>query len=156
MDKLMQLFIGTKLINAESMTRLEYNEMRGWTLPEDENGSDEGFLVEYLDGYISWSPKAVFEKAYKSNGEFSFGDAVLLMKLGKKVARKGWNGSGMFAYYVPAAKYKAQTSVMLDMAFDNNLIPYREYLALKTAQGDIATWSPSTSDALANDWLLVE
>lgn len=71
----MQKYIGTKVINAVPMTRLEYNQLRGWQLPEDENGADEGFLVEYVDGgkanhpgftgYISWSPKDVFERAYK-------------------------------------------------------------------------------------------
>jgi chromosome segregation ATPase len=36
------------------------------------------------------------------------------------------------------------------------LVPYRPYLALKTAQNDIATWNPSTSDCLAEDWFVVE
>jgi len=68
-------YIGTKMICAVAMTRLAYNELRGWTLPGDENGEDEGFLVEYLDGgkanvpgyagYVSWSPKEVFENAYR-------------------------------------------------------------------------------------------
>lgn len=67
-------YIGTKVIHAVAMTRAEYNELRGWVLPENENGDDEGYLVEYTDsgntnqdgfiGYISWSPKDVFEKAY--------------------------------------------------------------------------------------------
>lgn len=75
----MKQFIGTKIINAIAMTRLAYNELRGWELPADENGDDEGYLVEYLDGgqanhpdyagYISWSPKAVFEKAYVEIGD---------------------------------------------------------------------------------------
>lgn len=70
-----QRYIGTKMILAVAMTRLAYNELRGWKLPEDENGDDEGFLVEYLDGgksnvpgysgYVSWSPKDVFERAYR-------------------------------------------------------------------------------------------
>lgn len=69
-----QSFIGMKRINAEAMTRLAYNELRGWELPEDENGDDEGYLVEYVDspnqnvdgyeGYVSWSPKDVFDAAY--------------------------------------------------------------------------------------------
>lgn len=70
-------FIGTKVVHAKSMDRLAYNELRGWTLPADENGADEGYLVEYTDrvenpphvqgyeGYISWSPKEVFERAYR-------------------------------------------------------------------------------------------
>lgn len=69
------VYEGTKLVQAKPMNRLEYNQYRGWDLPADENGADEGFLVEYLDGgqanhpdhkgYISWSPKEVFERAYK-------------------------------------------------------------------------------------------
>lgn len=67
-------YVGTKVIHATPMNRLAYNELRGWTLPEDENGEDEGYLVEYtdsegqtgiFDGYISWSPKDVFERAYQ-------------------------------------------------------------------------------------------
>ncbi len=46
----MQRHIGVKLIDAREMTRQEYNDYRGWKLPEDENGDDTGFLVEYLDG----------------------------------------------------------------------------------------------------------
>ncbi len=70
----MENYIGLKLVKAEPMNRLDYNEFRGWKLPTDENGSDKGFLIEYLnggqantakyEGYISWSPEAVFENAY--------------------------------------------------------------------------------------------
>lgn len=68
-------YTGTKVVLGTPMNRLAYNQYRGWELPADENGDDEGYLVEYLDGgksnhpdhkgYISWSPKDVFEKAYK-------------------------------------------------------------------------------------------
>lgn len=70
----MKAYIGTKIIRAKPMTRKAYNDLRGWTVPEDENPADDGFLVEYLDGgspnvagydgYVSWSPRAPFEKAY--------------------------------------------------------------------------------------------
>jgi hypothetical protein len=70
----MNRYIGTKVINATPMTRADYNTYRGWVMPFNENGDDEGYLVEYLDGgkgndsrhagYISWSPKAQFEAAY--------------------------------------------------------------------------------------------
>jgi hypothetical protein len=78
-DKVMQRYIGTKVVNATPMTRQEYNDFRGWQLPADENGADEGYLVEYVDGgqanteafagYVSWSPKAVFERAYQAQPE---------------------------------------------------------------------------------------
>ncbi|MBW2636817.1 MAG: DUF2829 domain-containing protein, partial [Deltaproteobacteria bacterium] len=43
-------FIGTKVLKAKPMTKLEYCQLRGWDLPEDENGAQEGMLVEYEDG----------------------------------------------------------------------------------------------------------
>ena len=70
----MKKYIGTKHILAKPMNRQEYNDYREWELPSDEDGKDEGYLVEYLDSpnsnhpnhkcYISWSPKDVFERAY--------------------------------------------------------------------------------------------
>lgn len=56
------------------MTRGAYNQYRGWETPTDENPKDDGYLVEYQDGgkpncprhagYISWSPKDIFERTY--------------------------------------------------------------------------------------------
>jgi hypothetical protein len=70
----MKKYLGIKVVNAVPMNRADYNKLRGWTLPSDENGEDEGYLVEYRDGgpantsiykgYISWSPKEVFERSY--------------------------------------------------------------------------------------------
>lgn len=64
----MERYVGTKIIFANPMTRGEYNELRGWTIPPNENPADEGFLVKYEDGYISWSPKETFEAAYRKTG----------------------------------------------------------------------------------------
>lgn len=63
----MNLFIGTKMIEAKPMTREEYNIFRhGFFTPEgDEKPNDEGYKVKYDNNYISWSPKDVFDKAYK-------------------------------------------------------------------------------------------
>ena len=58
----MKQYIGTKIIQAEPMNRGEYNNYRGWQIPNNENPEDEGYLVKYEDGYESWSPKEVFEK----------------------------------------------------------------------------------------------
>lgn len=49
----MSLYIGTKLLTALPMNRAAYNSYRAWVLPTDENGADEGFLVEYVDGGAS-------------------------------------------------------------------------------------------------------
>ena len=162
----MNRYIGTKLIQAEPMTRQAYNDFRGWKLPADEGGADEGYLVEYMDGgkpntathagYVSWSPKEQFEGAYRKTSGLTFGLAIEALKFGKRVARAGWNGSGQFVYLVPAASYPAQTAIAKAYFGADAMVPYRAYLALKTAQGDVSTWAPSCSDALAEDWQIVE
>jgi hypothetical protein len=88
-------------------------------------------------------------------GKGNFGDAILAAKEGHRVSRSGWNGNGMFAYYVPANTYPAQTDIAMK-AFPDGKVPYRAYWALKTAQEDIATWSPSGSDSLAEDWCTLD
>lgn len=83
-----------------------------------------------------------------------FGQAIRAAKRGKKVSRSGWNGSGMYAYVVPAQSFPAVTDVAREEFGD--MVPYRAYWALKTAQGDVATWAPSGSDSLSEDWCIVE
>lgn len=75
----MKTYTGTKTVQATPMTRAAYNDYRGWDLPGNEDGTDEGYLVEYTDGgkandarhagYISWSPKAQFDAAYIDIGD---------------------------------------------------------------------------------------
>lgn len=96
-----------------------------------------------------------FQPAFDITINLTFGQAIEAAKQGKKIARQGWNGKGMFAYIVPAAFYPAQTSAAKQHFGENSLVPYRAYWALKTAQEDIATWTPSGSDTLAEDWLIL-
>lgn len=84
----MKPYIGTKIVNAKPMMLSEYHDFRGWGTPPDGNGADEGFLIEYTDGgkantsayagYVSWSPKDVFEKAYRQTDSMTFGDALIM------------------------------------------------------------------------------
>lgn len=71
-------FVGTKVIHAKPMSRGEYNQYRGWDMPDDENPIDPGYLVEYAgsDAYRSWSPKAVFEQSYEQINLFGEGHAI--------------------------------------------------------------------------------
>lgn len=66
-------YIGTKVVHAVAMTRQAYNDMRGWKLPVDECGDDNGYLVEDpkaqpnvkgFAGYVSWQPQGMFEVAH--------------------------------------------------------------------------------------------
>jgi hypothetical protein len=55
----MKTYIGTKVIKAEPQKR----------------GEVQGYRVVYPDGYESWSPKGVFEQAYR---ELSKAEKLLL------------------------------------------------------------------------------
>ena len=159
------LYIGTKMINAEPMTRAAYNVFRGWELPADENGDDEGYLVEYLDGgkpnttthagYVSWSPKEQFDNAYRKTSGMSFGLAVEAVKKGKKIARAGWNGKGMFLFLVPGSTFKVNRAPLLGIYPEGTEINYHAHIDMKTADGTIVPWLASQTDVLADDWIVV-
>lgn len=58
------LYVGTKIIKARPATNYEYADIKG--IPLEENTElHHGYLVEYPDGYVSWSPQHVFEEAYR-------------------------------------------------------------------------------------------
>ncbi len=52
----MEPYIGMKLIEAEPCP--------AWKDAGNHKTGDPGYRVQYPDGYISWSPKDVFERAY--------------------------------------------------------------------------------------------
>lgn len=87
----------------------------------------------------------------------NFGMAIAALKLGSKVMREGWNGKGMFLYYVPENKYPASRNTLntLSGLFEDNLVPYGAYIAMKTAQGNVIPWVASQSDVLAEDWVVI-
>lgn len=152
--------IGVKLINAFPMTRQAYNDFRGWQLPAGENGEDEGYLVEYLDGgkpntdrfdgYVSWSPKEVFEKAYRPVSGLSFGLAIEALKLGNKVARAGWNGKGMYLFIIQQNAWGFEC----DLDGVNGLVTL-PCICMKTADDKLVPWLASQTDVLAEDWQII-
>lgn len=160
------LYIGTKLINAQPMTRKAYNALRGWTVPADENPEDDGYLVEYLDGgkpntdlyagYVSWSPKEQFEKAYRKTSGLSFCLAVEALKQGKKVTRAGWNGKGMFLFLVPGSTFMVNRAPLLGIYPEGTEINYHAHIDMRTANGTIVPWSASQADVLTDDWSIVD
>jgi hypothetical protein len=165
----MKNYIGTKKISAKPMNRLDYNNYRGWDLPSDENGEDEGYIVEYLNGsdsnhpdhkgYISWSPKAQFEEAYRETTGLTFGLAVDTAKKGSKIARIGWNGKGMYVTIMPGYPdgIEANENTRIAHGLEKGaILKFRPYFQLFTAQRDVAMWAPSGSDALAEDWVIID
>ena len=144
----MQKYIGTKIIEAEPC--------KAWKDTKLHKAGEDGYKVRYPDGYESWSPKGVFEEAYRPTDCMSFGLAIEAMKKGKKVSRRGWNGKGMFLYYVPEGRYPARTDAAKSIAEEDGKVDYGAYIAMKTAQGNVVPWLASQTDMLADDWEVVK
>lgn len=166
----MNTYIGTKLIKARPMSRAEYNTYRGWELPADESGADAGMLVEYIDGgqanhrdhegYISWSPLDVFERAYRPVSGMTFGQAIEALKTGRRVARTGWNGKGMWLVLVPGTPMFATTEgspYHKAGVLATEILPHIDMWTVN-AEGRRAMlpgWLASQTDMLAEDWAIV-
>ena len=161
----MKYHIGTKVIKATPMTRLAYNCMRGWDMPLNENPDDEGYLVEYTDGgtpnvpgyegYVSWSPREQFDKAYRPCDKLTFGLAIESLKKGLKVARAGWNGKGMFLFVIQGSNDIAK---LHGYGFGEMVgePTFRDAIFMKTVDNQLVPWTASQTDCLAEDWEIVE
>lgn len=82
---------------------------------------------------------------------FHFGEAIRLIKQGKKVARKNWNGKGMYIFEVGINTFLTNAN-LTDL--ENPVI--NESIAMKTADGSVCIgWLASQADMLADDWQVV-
>ncbi|MEM9579078.1 MAG: DUF2829 domain-containing protein [Pseudomonadota bacterium] len=113
----------------------------------------EGYAVKYEDGYISWSPKEVFEAAYQPITAMNFGHALQALKDGHRVARAGWNGKGMWLRLIEPYDQGDQFSVTELPDMDGTLTAHPW---MKTADGKLVPWLCSLTDMMAEDWQIVE
>lgn len=161
----MDTFFGTKQIAAMPMNRAAYNAYRGWELPANENAMDEGYLVEYLDSpdsnhpnhanYISWSPKEVFDKAYRKTTGLTFGLAIEAMRLGHTVARSGWNGKNM-CIFLTKGRTVPNNRDRSFAHFDGDEVVLADHIDMRAADGAyVSGWLASQTDMLADDWTIV-
>lgn len=71
----MKNYIGTKQVKAEPCTLGEFIAKTGRNPYQNDNKihnvNEPGYLVEYKDGYLSWSPKDVFEETYRETEEMA-------------------------------------------------------------------------------------
>ena len=170
----MKTYYGTKALAAKPMTLGEYNSHRGWDIPENEDPNAPGYLVEYQDGgqpnhpnhegYISWSPKEVFEAAYQQTGTMSFGHALIALKAGERVARKGWNGKGMWIALTAGSSFQAKhakeghaAKIRASELNQDDYVDLLPHIDMRTASGEMCVgWLASQTDMLADDWGIVK
>lgn len=87
---------------------------------------------------------------------FSFGRAIEFLKVGKKVAREGWNGKGMFLFLVPGSTFTVNRPPLLGIYKEGTEIKYHAHVDMRTANGDIVPWLCSQTDLLSEDWILLD
>ena len=157
----MEKYLGVKLIEAEPYVKTGNTQDRLKFSSEFQ----EGYKVIYEDGYESWSPKDVFEKAYRRIDELTFGLAIEALKMGKLVARKGWNGKGMFVMkQIPAEigldiipKMQSVQQAAKDKIIKSGVtLKYQNQMLIIKPDGTADSWVPSSSDVLAEDWMIIE
>ncbi len=232
----MKQYIGTKIVKARPMTNRKAEELLERNLSDIE---EEGYLVEYEEGYKSWSPQKTFEATYKiaetpedrvlieqtnlvekqaklikfiqsegfdnlsksiqamllaqinimgsyihvlahrygdmlraSNNEaicgyngMPFSEALILIKYGFCVRRRGWNGSGLFVFRqkpttVPTDIIPKMSSLYDEakeqiLAVQDHINYTAQMLIFNTNTGRADSWVPSSADLFADDWDLV-
>ena len=115
----------------------------------------------------------------RSKGDFkmmNFRQAIKALKNGKKVARVGWNGKGMFLYMTTGSvvhldEMKPETANYLRSALSTifsaftvfckdkcmDEIEICPHIDMKTADNKLVIgWLASQTDILAEDWYVVE
>jgi len=147
-------------------------------------------LADYLicdaNGGIYPCKPDIFEQTYESAGItrprfMAFGEALEAVKRGSRIARKGWNGKGMFVFMRPAdelhvsfvaKQIKSLPQSVKDYYYrdcvDGNgneitdlpaedVVKFTAYLCMKAADGTIVNgWLASQTDMLSEDWEVVD
>ena len=150
----MKQYIGTKLIEAEPAYRVD-----GKVVALAENKVpcgykvERGYKVRYADGYESFSPKQVFEEAYRPTDGLSFGLAIEAAKKGMKIARVGWNGKNQYVELAERISYENAAHEVINAQHE---AIGNKALAFVGTSGVQLGWLASQADMLADDWRIVE
>ena len=110
----------------------------------------------------------------------AFGIALEAIKQGKRAAREGWNGKGMFIFMRPADelniefvvdKVKSLPQSVKDYYLqdiinekgeripveETDTVKFTAYLCMKAADGTIVNgWLASQTDMLSDDWVILD
>jgi hypothetical protein len=188
----------TQLINnnIRSLDSIPLSIVGTWSVGTDKKGFYVGiptlegtmkarnndFIIRGVNGeYYPCKPE-IFNKTYEKVMEtlLSFGEAIEALKNGKRVARLGWNGRGLFVFMQVPADIDVETVVPKMQSLpqsvkdefarrkklwakdwdvskeDTETIKYRNQLAMVYPDNTIYGWVASPSDILSDDWVIVD
>lgn len=145
---------------------------------------EDGYLYTESndDCYLKWMRKAEFEKVCGEPSEaaccaaedeprdcgcnegecygpvenMTFGAALEAVKNGLCVARKGWNGKGMYVFLADDVEFVTKADISEFHGAEDG-VEVSAVLVLRTAQGTLQPgWLATQSDMLAEDWQIVK
>ena len=83
----------------------------------------------------------------------NFGKAIDLLKEGKKVSSKGWNGKNQYIELATNISYKNADGEIINI---NHKTMGNKAIAFVGTSGVQIGWLASQSDMLSDDWELIE
>jgi hypothetical protein len=96
----------------------------------------------------------------------TFGDVIAALKEGKRAAREGWNGKGMFIYLNKGSRAEPMNAgdlcegIPFDGMFeqgDTGTVTRLPNINMRAATGSTVTgWLASQTDMLAEDWEILD
>lgn len=121
--------------------KIYYGTKRIVAWPEERNGTP-GYGVRYSDNYKSWSPKDVFEEAYRVTENMSFGHAYQAMLDGEKISNRTWDSKYLHHRYIY-------------FSTDHTLCGVKSVIKVNTFEGDHIIWTPDLYDLSQGEWYIV-
>lgn len=111
---------------------------------------DLGIVKGFLERYFV--VEGINDPLFFAAG-MTFGDAIQAAKMGKRIARKGWNGKGMYVFLVHGMDFHTDADLS---ELDDQDVEVLDCLVVRTATGAFCPgWLASQTDMLADDWYIV-
>ncbi len=90
-----------------------------------------------------------------------FGFALKALKEGKRVAREGWNGKGMFLYLVRGRRadkeYTVNEASRQPIEDNTGSVSFLSHIDMFTASKEVCVgWLASQTDMLSEDWVILD
>lgn len=105
---------------------------------------------------------------YIISQNMDFGEALKALKAGKKIARMGWNGKGMYLYLTTGHKVDSKVWTSADPAHEMTdherlvgeveILPHIDMYTVNRdgRRARLCGWLASQTDMLEEDWVIIE
>lgn len=153
-----------KKIKLDKWENAYWYRKDGKLLNHDENGKESSTKTIHPIILMAWltadtweivDDQQAAEPAAVPVPNFSFSVALDYLKEGKKVARGGWNGKGMFLFLADDIEFSTAADLSCVKELEGDLTC--QSIVLKTADNKfVVGWLASQTDMLADDWNIVE